>query len=307
MRPSFLLVLLSTHAITTPCGSSPSTPPHFGGVAHHEQTSSCAGVPSGDQPCSVWWQACLAEQLPNLAEELDGSEWRWVEMLAAKQLVAVRIAGDDASLAPACRIPGRYHEPVAAPDSPGRAWLADRLLFQPDELEGCETATHLVAAFAISEQERPPAQAVAVPLPCPPLGRGEVPRGCVGEGLTDDARTEAAERLAERYFELLVSEDVFMSTAVALEIAALLPGPNSAPFLAEHFRPLLRDSNYGGCLLLSEAEYLAKAYDPTYEPSIDLSGGRITPSRERYSCETRPSFSTCFPIQHKPGEGMNCW
>lgn len=301
------MLFLSTQVIAKPCGPHQSAAPPLGAPALHEHVPSCGGWPSDESPCSVWWQSCLSDQLPNLADELGASEWRSVQTVAGQQLVAVRIAGNDAVLEPNCRIPGRYHEPVAAPDSPGRAWVSDRLLFRPDELEGCETATHLVAAFAMAEHRRPSAQAVALPLPCPPLGLSEVPRGCIGEGLSDEARTDAAERLIERYYELDGSDDVSTSTALALEIAALLPGSSSALFLARHLRPLLRDSQYGGCLLLSEAEFLAQAYDPTHMSSIDLSGGRLAPDREQYRCETRPSFSTCFPLQYKPGEGRNCW
>lgn len=250
-------------------------------------------------------QGCLSDQLPTLTSELDSSEWQSLRALAAERIVAVRIVEGDASLLPACKLPGRYHEPAAAPDSPGRAWLADRLLFHLDELEGCETATHAVAAFAIAEHAPEPARAVALPLPCPPLGLG-LPRGCIGEGMSDEERNETVVRLYKNFMVSEAAFDASTSTRLLLDIAALLPETMTRP-LADYLGIVLPGEQDGGCLLLSEAEFLENAYDATHESSVALVGERLAPSREHYSCGTRPSFSTCFPVQYKPGEGMNCW
>ncbi|PRP98100.1 hypothetical protein ENSA5_30850 [Enhygromyxa salina] len=256
--------------------------------------------------CSMAGQACPSAGLPRFGAQLDAEGWTRLRALAGQGLVAVVLAEDGrkvekVELDEGCRPPGRYHEAVAAPESPGRAWASDRLAFAPDELGGCARATHFVASFAVRGDAD--GEAVALPLPCPPLGSG-TPRACIGAGLDDPAR-EALARSKWALAEPLIEREDWagFEAAVAplVELAALMPSAWSYEALAGHLR-FLDHERHGGCLWSAEASFAAQALrsGPGAEP-------RVAPDHEHLDCETRPSLLTCFPERFTPGTGDNCW
>lgn len=254
--------------------------------------------------CSMAGQRCPSSQLPGFSKELDAAGWTNLRRLAERGVVAVAL-GERVELIEGCRLPGAYHEAAAAPESPGRAWASDRLVFLPDEPRECDRATHFVASFAIRGEHD--GVAIALPLPCPPLGSGK-PRGCIGAGLDDQAREAAikshwqqAEPLLQRY----EYEDLDRAIPLVLEIVALMPGTWSSATLVDSLR-FLRQEQHGGCLWLAEAELAAQAMHPDQQ-ALDLSHARVRPHHEQLDCHGRPSLLTCFPEHFVPGVGANCW
>jgi hypothetical protein len=263
-------------------------------------------VLSCDPPleCSMAGQRCPSSSLPSFAAELDAAGWTRLRELAERGPVAV-VLGERVELVESCRLPGRYHEAAAAPESPGRAWSSDRLVLLPDEPRDCGRATHFVASFAIRDETD--GHAIALPLPCPPLG-GETPSGCIGAGLDDEARTAAARSRWERAKPLLDEyeyETLDQAIPLVLEIAALMPGAWSYVNIAVALR-FLGQGQHGGCLWLAEAELAAQTLHPEHRV-LDLSNGRLAPSHEYPDCNTQPSLLTCFPERFEPGRGDNCW
>lgn len=254
--------------------------------------------------CSMAGQSCPSSQLPRFSKELDAAGWTQLLVLAERGVVAI-VLGERVELVEGCQLPGRYHEAVAAPESPGRAWASDRLVLLPDEPRECERATHFVASFAIRGEHD--GVAIALPLPCPPLGSGK-PRGCIGAGLDDAAREAAtksrwqqAEPLLQRY----EYEDIDRAIPLMLEITALLPVAWSYGTLAQSLR-FLGQGQRGGCLWLAEAELAAQSLR-SENPATDHELRRVAPSHEYPDCRTRPSLLTCFPEHFVPGVGDNCW
>ncbi|MFV8750417.1 hypothetical protein ACNOYE_07685 [Nannocystaceae bacterium ST9] len=258
-----------------------------------------------DGPCHMAGLRCPSADLPRFAGQLDAAGWQRLHRLALERIVAVDFRSGRVQLVESCRLPGHYHEGAKAPQSPGRAWSADRLAFLPSEPSGCETATHFVAAFAIHDREGE-SEAIALPLPCPPLGSGK-PRGCIGAGLDDDAREALArERWMAAEPMMRYSESQESALPVLVELAALLPIASSYALLAEHLR-IVGAEPYGGCLWQADAELSAHALDPNFSTRYELARGRPRPQHELRDCATRPSLLTCFPDQFVPGEGGNCW
>jgi hypothetical protein len=262
----------------------------------------------GEAPlsCTMAGQACPSSSLPRISSELDKTGWTRLRALAEQGVVAV-VLGERVELVEACRLPGQYHEGVAAPDSPGRAWSSARLVFVPDELSGasCSRATHFVASFAISGEAD--GEAIILPLPCPPLGTGKVAKGCIGAGLDDAARKLTAEPLWNRAETLLDNREMDQALPLVLDIAALIPDGWGYMQLLEALRPLDHEG-HGGCLWLSEAAFAVHVMLPDHRISIvDISKGRITPSHDYPICDTQPSLLTCFPGRFIPGTGNNCW
>lgn len=253
---------------------------------------------------SMAQQTCPSSELPRFSTELDAAGWTNLRRLAERSMVAV-VIGERVELIESCRLPGRYHEAAAAPESPGRAWASDRLVFLPDEPHECDRATHFVASFAIRGEHD--GVAIALPLPCPPLGSGP-PRGCIGAGLDDRAREaaiksryEQAEPLLQRYED----EDLDAAIPLVLEMAALMPSAWSYVNIV-HVLRFLRQEQHGGCLWFAEAELAAQTLHPEHQ-ALDLSGGRLAPSHAYPDCNTRPSLLTCFPEHFVPGVGDNHW
>jgi hypothetical protein len=266
----------------------------------------------GQRPlsCTMAAQACPSSQLQRISTELDKAGWTRLRALAEQGVVAI-VLGDRVEVLEACRLPGHYHEGVAAPDSPGRAWSSDRLVFVPDELSAsgpknkCDRATHFVASFAIRGDAD--GEAIVLPLPCPPLGTGKKAVGCVGAGLDDGARKAEVKTLWQQAEPLLDKLDMDPALPLALRMAALMPDAWGYMKLLDALRPLDRET-HGGCLWLSEAAFAVHVLKPDHEISIvDVSKGRITPSHDYPICDTQPSLLTCFPGRFVPGTGDNCW
>jgi hypothetical protein len=267
--------------------------------------------------CTMAGQACPSSALPRISSELDEAGWTRLRALAEQGVVAVGLVdrGARVELIETCRLPGQYHEGAAAPDSPGRAWSSDRLVFVPDEILGrsaksgvngnCSRATHFIASFAIRGEAD--GEAVVLPLPCPSLGTGKAATGCIGAGLDDAARKAAAAPLWNRAQPLLDNLEMDEALPLALEIGALIPDGWGYMNIFDALRPL-DHQGHGGCLWLSEAAFAVQAMLPDHEISIvDISKGRITPSHDYPTCDTRPSLLTCFPGRFHPGTGDNCW
>jgi hypothetical protein len=292
------------------CGSGSRPPEQSGEQPGGEQPGGEPEVSNpdphdGEPPlsCSMAGQACPSAGLPRFSSQLDQAGWVRLRALAEDRVVAV-VLGDRVELIESCRLPGRYHEGAPAPDSPGRAWSSDRLVFVPGEVVDCGRATHFVASFAIAGEAD--GEAIALPLPCPPLGSGK-PSGCIGAGLDDEGRKHAAKPLWEATKPLLDNREMDGALPLALDIAALLPDGWGYLTLLDALRPLDQQT-HGGCLWLSEAVYALHEMLPDHEVSIvDVSGGRIAPSHEYPTCDTRPSLLTCFPKRFRPGTGDNCW
>jgi hypothetical protein len=274
--------------------------------------------------CTMAGQLCPSSALSKISTELDKAGWTRLRALAEQGVVAVAL-GDRVELIETCRLPGQYHEGVAAPDSPGRAWSSDRLVFVPDEIFGgsapsgvssnrsagtgrednCSRATHFVASFAIRGEAD--GEAIVLPLPCPPLGTGKAATGCIGAGLDDAARKAAAAPLWKRAQPLLDNGEMNEALPLALEIGALIPDAWGYMNILDALRSL-DHQGHGGCLWLSEAAFAVHAMLPDHEISIvDISKGRILPSHDYPKCDTRPSLLTCFPGRFHPGTGDNCW
>src|SRR5690606_15357899 len=247
-----------------------------------------------------------SSSLRQFTTELDADGWARLRARAEQGMIAVAL-GDRVRLVDACELPGRYHEAAAGPDSPGRAWIGDRLVLLPDEARDCGPATHFVAGFAIRGEAD--GAAIVFPLPCPPLGSGK-PRGCIGAGLVDDARKAAAQALWQQAEPLLEQEEydtLARAIPLILEMAALAPEAWSYVKLVDALR-FLSQEHHGGCSWLAEAAFAAHSLHPKFEASmIDLSRGRLGLSHEQLDCATRPSLLTCFPGRFVPGEGNNCW
>jgi hypothetical protein len=260
--------------------------------------------------CSMAGRYCPSSTLPRVQEQLDAAGWLELKTLASERMVALALdpasAKKTANIVESCRLPGRYLEVVAAPSSPGRAWAADRLVFTPDEPRDCTGATHFVAAFTVHDDQSTGA-AIALPLPCPAFGSGK-PKYCIGTGLDDDARLEQVRSRWEQITTALRSGDGKGSEdalALLVDVAALQPEARNYINVAKHLRQI--DERYGGCLWLSEASFAARALDPSFESTVDLSQGRVAPSHAVLDCATRPSLLTCFPEHFVPGVGDNCW
>jgi hypothetical protein len=259
----------------------------------------------GEPPlsCSMAGQKCPSSKLPQFSRELDAAGWTQLRELAESGPVAV-VLGEPVELVEGCRLPGRYHEAAAAPESPGRAWSSDRLVFLPDEVRECDRATHFVASFAIRGDND--AIAIALPLPCP-LGGGK-PKGCIGAGLDAAAREAASKsrwQQAEPLLEQYEYETLDQALPLVLEIGALLPSAWSYVTVVDALR-FLRQQQHGGCLWFAEAEFAAQTLHPEHE-ALELANGRLAPSHEYPDCNTRPSLLTCFPEYFVPGIGDNCW
>src|SRR5690606_18899520 len=105
--------------------------------------------PFSDPPplsCTMAGDPCPSSSLRQFTTELDADGWARLRARAEQGMIAVAL-GDRVRLVDACELPGRYHEAAAGPDSPGRAWIGDRLVLLPDEARDCGPATHFVAGF----------------------------------------------------------------------------------------------------------------------------------------------------------------
>ena len=263
----------------------------------------------GSRRCTVAGSPCPSQQLLRVSSELGGDGWRRLRALAerGRGMVALAVSNDRVEIIEGCQLPGRYHEAVAAPDSPGRAWGADRLSFTPGEPRGCERATHVVASFAIRDELD--GEAIVLPLPCPPLGRGKPPVGCIGAGLDDAARKAAARERWELGRSATVEmkhEELASTLPGMLELAALMPEAAAYVALAKHLS-YLDSERYGGCLWYADAARSAHLLDPEFVPSESLVRQRPALSHEIEECHARPSLLTCFPQRYTPGYGGNCW
>jgi len=265
-----------------------------------------------DTPCSLAELPC-PKGLPHLGPTSVPAEmWAQVDRLAPSGLLAVALRGGEVRLESGCLRSGKYLELAKAPASPGRGWVASRMLFRADErseVGGCQHATHLVALFA-RHAARPSGEMLLVPLPCPPdFAAG---RPCVATGATPTARKDEAQALALQITELRSRNDGSRHAwdpafvGAALELAARMPTDVTAAAIREEALRPLRTETHGGCSIAMESTVIAR----------ELEGHPETPRREtwlkasaspHFPCQGRPSFAQCMPQTFTPGPGANCW
>src|SRR5690606_34320056 len=151
-----------------------------------------------------------------------------------------------------------------APTSPGRGWVASRMLVRAEdvtEVDGCKQATHLVALFA-RHTGQPDGEMLLMPLPCPPdFAAGD---GCIAAGASPQARRNDAEALARRVSQLRQRSGHSWHAwhpefvAAALALAARMPTrPCVAAIRDEALAPLRADI-YGGCAVVMESDAMSR-------------------------------------------------
>lgn len=266
----------------------------------------------GHGPCSLANYPC-PQGLPHLIpKSLPAQTWADVERLTPLGLMTVALQGEQARLEPACLLQGTYHEVASAPTSPGRGWVASRMLVRAEDVrdvEGCKHATHLVALFA-RRAGQPDGEMLLMPLPCPPdFAAGD---GCIAAGASPQARRDDAEALALRVSELRQRSDHSRHgwnpdfVGAALELAARMPTHPSVAAIRDEALAPLRTGTYGGCAIVMESDAVSR----------DLEGHGEAQRREtwieplgspHYACRTQPSFVQCMPETFTPGVGSNCW
>ncbi len=257
--------------------------------------------PGPDAPCSMRGK-CPSDDLTRVSTGLDTAGWARLRQRAETGLVAVRMAGTSVTVDDACSLPGRYAQVQAAADGPARLWSADRLVFVPEEISGCEAATHAVAAFIVDARG---AEAIVLPLPCTSTAPGTPSPGCIAVGLDDVERKARATAAFDRASAAANRGDAREALPDLLEVAALVPAGPAYGNLARGLE-FLTSTEFGGCRWLADARVAAHTLDASFAVRPDEA--QLQPlQHERDDCETRPSLSTCFGDRFVPGEGGNCW
>lgn len=262
--------------------------------------------------CSLADYPC-PQGLPHLGpKSLPAQSWQDVERLAPSGLITVAIHGEQVRIEPACLLQGRYHEVARAPTSPGRGWVASRMLVRAEdvtEVDGCKQATHLVALFA-RHTGQPDGEMLLMPLPCPPdFAAGD---GCIAAGASPQARRNDAEALALRVSELRQRSDHSRHAwnpefvAAALELAARMPTHPSVAAIRDEALAPLRADIYGGCAVVMESDAMSRELEGQSE-AHRRETWLETSASPHYACRTQPSFVQCMPETFTPGAGSNCW
>jgi hypothetical protein len=204
-----------------------------------------------------------------------------------------------------CALDGTYTEVVGEAGS-GRFWATNRVLFLMTEIsEPCETATHVVAAFA---EKGARSGAILVPLPCPSTADERPAPGCVGRGLTGPERRARALALSEsaKADPTLVSAP--WPPGIALESYALQP---------DHYEGYASlNLNFYTCSLRPQVWFVRNNYKrpdtPRFDPPMLIASAGDLEAVPEYQaggtgCDDRPPFLECFPELFDPEAAEGCW
>lgn len=308
MRASALVVVLVLVSSPTCARDTPADP----APAQHPQDS----VPPRDQQPEKNTSRCFQEAgttcgAGNLPRIAPGA---WSEQQVRDFMgrfpagtVAVELAAGQSRLVAECKLDGAYTE-LKGKDGKARLWATNRLLLLPSELAaGCDSATHLVAAFVTRGTAF---SAIVVPLPCPSISEATPAQRCIGEGATG---AERKDRVMATFKALPLEQRSAPETAFTLENYSLAP---------DYWLGLeLLGKIASECAVREQADWMLDRYvgsrDATGEHIVTLAPERLPPAvpvpsideeKSWRSCAYQPAFRKCFPGLFEPSPGpMGCW
>ncbi len=228
---------------------------------------------------------------------------------AAAGTVAVQQKDGRATLAPNCRLDGKYSQYKERSGS-GSLWATNRVLLRTDEVgPDCAGATHVIAAYARKASQF---EAILVPLPCPPIADTEPADHCIAAGQTGPQRLRRAramqavletERLAS---EKDASADVVGGNSKRNSLEWLLEQWGLAPddYLALQWLGRIHKD----CGFDVQAAWLQSGYHTTNgsnDITVTVAGPKPTPqvlgpSINACDWAGRPVFVACFPAIFAP-------
>lgn len=263
-----------------------------------EPGTSASGAPTADN--------CQATGLPFLSEsDWSVSERERLEQGLSRGSVAVEHDPGGTRVVEDCALDGTYTEVVGEAGS-GRFWATNRVLFLMTEISGpCQTATHVVAAFA---KRGTRSGAILVPLPCPSTAEERPAPGCVGRGLTGPERRARALALIESTKADPTRGSAPWPPGIALGSYALQP---------DHYEGYASlNLNFYTCSLRPQVWFVLNNYErpdsPRFNPPMLIASARDLEAIPAYQmrgtgCDDRPPFLECFPELFDPAPAEGCW